>query len=353
MEMFGVGSVKEEFSVSMNLKKEFINLNGALARMLNMKGYYKKDGIYVAENNYIVTGAAKTTTDYELEQMIRLQNYLNEKGIRLLYVNAPTKYTDDFIWEDEFGRDWYSNRNADLFLQRIANAGIDYIDLREELEADGMNIYDMFYRTDHHWTTKSGLWATSVLARTLNERCGYQIDCDIYNESNFSFTEYKNAWLGEQGRKIAESYIGLDDYTLIKPLFDTNYSITTVNGALEGSFDIMLDEKRLSGDADVYAVPSWHYTYFPGGINQTVIHNNLVTDGKILILGDSYSQVVVPFLSLGVSEVSTLVLRSYGGSLREFIDANDFDTVVILYAQFMIGAHDDPQSANYDMFTFD
>lgn len=72
---------------------------------------------------------------------------------------------------------------------------------------DGLDIYDMFYRTDHHWTTRSGLWATGVLAKTLNEKCGYQIDCSRYNESNYSFTEYKDAWLGEQGRVIAESLL--------------------------------------------------------------------------------------------------------------------------------------------------
>lgn len=79
----------------------------------------------------------------------------------------------------------------------------------------------------------------------------------------------------------------------------------------------------------------------------------MVSEGKILMLGDSYSQVVVPFLSLGVSDVSTLVLRGFNGSLRQYIEENDFDTVVILYAQFMVGAHDNPASANYKMFTLE
>ena len=40
-------------------------------------------------------------------------------------------------------------------------------------------------------------------------------------------------------------------------------------------------------------------------------------------------------------------------SLRQLIIDNKYDTVLICYAQFMIGAHDNPGSANYKMFTFD
>ena len=76
-------------------------------------------------------------------------------------------------------------------------------------------------------------------------------------------------------------------------------------------------------------------------------------EGKILVLGDSYEQVTSPFLSLAVNEVQTLVLRDYYGSLQEYIKQNDIDTVIVAYASFMIGAHDTPGNANYDMFNFE
>ena len=72
----------------------------------------------------------------------------------------------------------------------------------------------------------------------------------------------------------------------------------------------------------------------------------------MLVLGDSYEQITIPFLALGISKVQCLELRSYGSSLREYIDNHEIDTVVIAYASFMIGAHDDEISANYKMFNF-
>lgn len=347
-----INMLKNDYSASVWGKSLWLDLNGNIARFLNMRGYYSSLGIYVTDDNYIVSPSAKTTTDYEVEQIVDFKKYLDKNKINLLYINAPTKYVDDSIFADEFGIESYSNRNADLFLKRIREKGINCVDLREELEHDRMNIYEMFYRTDHHWTTRSGLWATGKLAQALNRYCGYHIPQELYDENNYYFTDYNNCWLGEQGRKIAASYVGLDDFTEIKPKFQTDFSAAFANGESQGDFDIFVNEDCYHTGNDVYADPSWHYSYGAQGLHGSSIHNNKEGNGKILVLGDSYSQVVVPFLSLGVADVNTLVLREYNGDLHEYIEENDFDTVVILYAQFMIGAHDDPASANYRMFTF-
>ena len=62
---------------------------------------------------------------------------------------------------------------------------------------------------------------------------------------------------------------------------------------------------------------------------------------------------MAPFLSLGISDIKVVVLRGMTGSIREEIEKGDYDTVIIAYAQFMIGAHDNPSSANYRMFTLE
>ena len=62
-----------------------------------------------------------------------------------------------------------------------------------------------------------------------------------------------------------------------------------------------------------------------------------------------------PFLSLGVREIDALILRNYDDSfhLRDYILEKGYDTVLICYAQFMLGAHDNEASANYRMFCFE
>lgn len=340
-----VSDIGTQFVDSLDSKQDLINLNGAMAKMLDIRGLYSSMGMYVADGDYIVSVSDETSTDYEYEQMVSFKEYLDDKGIDLMYVNIPTKYTDDSLFSREFGIESYSNRNADKFLERISEAGIHTLDLRDELEADGMNIYDMFYRTDHHWTTRTGLWATQKIAEGLNEYCGYSIDTSIYDESNYSMTEWKQCWLGEQGRKIGKSYVGLDDFTVIKPEFETSFTFKKNGKETQGTFDDFVNEKIYNTERDVYKNKSWHYSYL-----RTDSANNNVDYGKVLFLGDSNSQVLIPFLALGVSELDSVVLRGYKGSIRDLIDSEDYDTVIVGYVQFMIGAHDKPTSANYPMF---
>lgn len=329
-------------------KQSLINLNGRLAGLLGIRSYFKNKNIYVTSDKWITGWYGKTSTDYEIEQITDFRNFLDENGIKLLYVNEPVKYIDDSVFEKEFGMASYSNRNLDLFLSRLDKAGIHYIDLREGIKAERLDVKKLFYRTDHHWTTPAGLWATKKIAKGMNDCCGYSIDTSIYDEANYTFTEWKNCWLGEQGRLIAESYAGRDDYTEVKPKFKTSFLFKDNNGLEEGTFDGFVNERVYAPESNMNATPSWHYSY----LRRNVI-NNKVDYGKVLLMGDSYDHVVAPFLSLAVHECDFIILRAYPETfdLRKFILDNGYDTVLICYAQFMVGAHD-YKGANYRMFTF-
>lgn len=345
-----IDGIEAEFSEGLFNQRELINVNGYMAKKLHMQGFYSDMGMYITDDLYIVSASQKTSTDYEYEQTMAFKQFLDENGINLLYVNEPTKYIEDSLFRNEFGVETYSNRNMDLFLSRIRNEGVNVIDLRDCIEEGGINISDLFYRTDHHWTTRAGLWAAEKISEGLNTYCGYNINPALYDESNYTFTNWQECWLGEQGRKIAQSYVGLDDYTEIKPNFNTNYTFKSDEGCYDGTFDNFINEGVYNTENDVYENISWHYAY-----SQINCINNNVPDGKVLVLGDSYEQVTEPFISLGVHEVDSLILRNYDSSfnLRNYILENGYDTVIIAYAQFMVGVHDDESSANYRMFTFE
>lgn len=343
-------SLESEFAANLWKQQELIEINGAMARKLNMHGYYSDMKMYITEDDYIVSASPYTSTDYEFEQTVAFRDFLESNGINLLYVNQPTKYMDDDVFL-QFGVETYSNRNMDQFIRRLKYANVNVIDLRDNIVEDKLEVQDLFYRTDHHWTTSAGLWGTQIIAQGLNEMCGYNIDASIYDMSNYSVMEWEECWLGEQGRKISESYIGLDDYVEIKPTFETSFSFKNWDGTTwDGTFENFIDEGVYSTTNNVYTNPSWHYSY---QIRDCI--NNNVADGKILILADSYASVTEPFLALGVHEVDTVVLRDCDDdfNLHDYILSNNYDTVIVAYAQFMLGAHDDVSSANYNMFTFE
>lgn len=342
-----IGEIEEEFTTGLWKRKDMINLTGSMAKLLHMQGYYIDQDIYITDDGYIVDHSAETTTDFEVEQTLALRDFLEENGIHLLYVNEPTKYIDDSLFRDSFGIESYSNRNMDKFLRRIREAGVNAIDLRDNIRGEGINVLDLFYRTDHHWTVPAGLWASRIIAEGLNQYCGYNIDLSVYDPENFEMTERKSCWLGEQGRKIGATCLGLDDYTVIKPRFETRYTFT--RGDYAGTFDDFVDED-VYAETDVYDSNSWHHSY-----SRLNCINHNVEKGKILILGDSYEAVTHCFLSLGIHAVDSLIRRNYAEDfdVRKYILDNGYDTVIIAYAQFMVGGHDDPTSSSYLMYKFD
>lgn len=345
-----ISNIENDFIASLWNKRQLVNINGEFAKMVGMKSLYGNEGMYINDENVIVSRYNETKTDYEYEQIVSFDQFLQSNNINFLYVNAPIKYLDDKEFISEFGIKTFCNRNADVFLKRIEEAGINHIDLRENIVDEGLCISKMFYRTDHHWTTSAAFWSSRVIADGLNDYCGYSIDLGIYDSSLYAYTDWESCWLGEQGRKIAQTYVGLDDFTEIKPVFPTSYLFKTDNGYEEGTFDDFINQDVYNIQNDVYENESWHYSY----LRRNCINNN-VKYGKVLLICDSYSQAVEPFLSLGVHEIDSIVLRDMDESfsIRNYILDNHYDTVVILYAQFMIGAHDNVQSSNYNMFTLD
>ena len=96
---------------------------------------------------------------------------------------------------------------------------------------------------------------------------------------------------------------------------------------------------------------SLHYTYCQNGVDGRRFVNCDQPDGKkILLLCDSYSHVFIPFFLQGVGQIDAIIPGEHDEPLETLADPADYDAVVLLYAEFMIGAHDDPDSANYHMF---
>lgn len=338
-------------------KTSLLEISGTILKLTGTRSFYNESyGINVTTDGYCVGQYASTSTDYEVEQITAFKEYLDQKGIALLYVNLPAKYIEDSYFTDQFGGQSYLNRNMDLFLERISQAGIEYLDLRNNIVEQGLDPLSMFYRGDHHWTVPTALWASQQVAEKLNQSFGYNLNLSLYDPQRFSVQFRENCWLGEQARKLSLNYLGLDDFTLMVPEYPTSFTFYRSDGSVQatGDFGIFIDQNALQYSGDYYDGPSLHYAYGTGNCDYLV--NHLIDGKNVLILGDSYQQNMLPFFSLGVSKVKAIAPRDkevFGiKSVRDLVENGDYDIVIIAYAQFMLGAHDDPQNVNARMFDF-
>ena len=122
----------------------------------------------------------------------------------------------------------------------------------------------------------------------------------------------------------------MDDFIVIKPMFETNLTYTWDGNMVTGTFDETVLQtywlsEGLGIEADRYMV------YLGGNYGEVRIKNNLYETGpKILMIKDSFMLPLAAFLSTTVGEMKLIDLRYYEGcSLYELVPMYQPDIVLV------------------------
>ena len=173
----------------------------------------------------------------------------------------------------------------------------------------------IFYRTDHHWTTLGAFYGANALLEVLGK--------EPLKEDNFTVEMAADSF---NGTLYSQSGIHwLEPDTMEFWVEDAGLNVTSWrNGTPEpGSlYDRSYLEKKDK------------YSAFLGG-NQPlcVIKNEAIPDGgKILLIRDSYSDSLAPFLAQSFSEVHLLDLRYYRSPAARYAEENGIDAICVLYS---------------------
>lgn len=323
---------------SMDRSHWFIQLYGGVQRLLGRRVIRDAEGgntVYKLSDGtltFVNPNAAENLDDHA-RAYFALEDALEQQGIPLLYVQAPQKIGTDGAPTLPTGVTDYGNQNADGLLELLEQGGASVLDLREVLKADGGHWTDYFFATDHHWTPQTALLCTRALAERLNGEYGMEPDSALTAPEAFSAVTYEGIFLGSQGKRTGSWYAGVDDLTVLTPVYETQftYSIPASQTERSGTFgESLLFPERLE-PGDLFQTNP--YTVYSGGdyaLVRMVNHNN--PDGpKLLLLRDSYSCALAPFLALHCSELITVDPRYYDGDLLSCIQQEQPDLVIALY----------------------
>lgn len=182
-----------------------------------------------------------------------------------------------------------------------------FIDLREAfLNADGQ----LFYRTDHHWTTQGAYLA-------------YEAYCNARGItpkplSEFALTAVSDQFYGTIYSKTLDSSIKPDTISATKrlPSLQVKFDGKEVSG-------IYFEEKLSEKDK---------YAYFFGGNPGMVEIKTDVQNGKrLLILKDSFANCMVPYLLGEYEEIVMLDLRYYNDKVSQVMEQSQITEVLFLY----------------------
>lgn len=303
----------------------FVNLNGAVCNALNQPCM---NGVVKLNNGYLLTTLPYSSDEVlrtYADSTIRFDEYLKNRGTVLVYANTPytsSKYDPQL----PIGINDYGNDNCDRFLQMLKDAGVDTIDFRETMHDDGIDQYSMMYKTDHHWTTKAGLYAYGVLEDYIVDKTGCDVDERISDIQNYTVTTYKKWHLGSRGQRTGIYYAGIDDFDLIIPNFDT--SIQNGAGTVGNMQDVMINMEPLT-NKDYTS----RYTYDSvlGGSLGHFTNLDCKNDIKVLIITDSFGKAVAPYLAMGFAQIDYVYDADVSGVTPEFIESIDPDVVIMMY----------------------
>lgn len=267
-----------------------------------------------------------------LDEISKLKSKLDKEGIPFLYVQAPFKISDN-EQQLPLNKKDYVDYNVNLFLKKLNEKGISYLDLRPLLRDGEKTQNELFFDTDHHWRIETAFEATGHIMDELNKNYGFSIDSKYKDLKNYNIETMKNCYLGSMGRRTGRLYSGLDDFTLITPNFETSYTLYEHDYGGEkiyqGSFDdAILDKKYLVEDAPIDLN---RYAVYHGDNEELIFNNDLVDNGKVLMVKDSFGIPVYSFLSLGVHEIRALDLRLFNDSVVDYAKENRPDIVILMY----------------------
>ena len=293
------------------------------------------DRIVKERDGYLISlGLPIDNTDYASRKLAELRDFCEKKNIQFAYISYPSK-ADSSNYGAVYGIDYRNEELREKFLSKLNEHNISVLDIRKQLEREGLNRREIFYKTDHHWNTRSGLFAARSIINFLHDKGNSTKPANL-NADNFTYTDYNDCWFGETGRKCSFTWVGsLDDFTIIKPKYNTSFDYIVPNEFNKmGDFSLLINESLFEEKIDIYST-SLHYSYMPGANKNTIVKNNTLENGaKILIIKDSFSIVVVPFLSLGCGEINMWDMRGNEESVYEYIQNNDFDIVLVAYTDY-------------------
>lgn len=326
------------------LKDFFLNLNAGMCRKMGMSyipgtTFLKHtDGSLISiDKNYIVD---KEKLKLHVSFLSNFKQKLDKKGIDSVYVNCPNK---ELIMGNKLplGFTNHSKFDENKYMKEILlENGIKLLDLSGQMIENDEDKLNLFYKTDHHWKTEYGIKSAEYISEYLNSVHNYEIDTAIFDMANYDVEVYEKCLLGSTGINSTEAFVEPEDFNIYIPKSknDFSFEIPSKNIDLEGEFDIFINKEKL------YNKEMWPFnayaSYIYANSAYLKIENKTIKDEhKILIIKDSFANVIVPYLAQVIKRVDVIDMRKsqtdhFNGDIMSLIEKNNYDTVLFIYNEF-------------------
>ena len=308
---------------------------------------YAEDIVLELSHGNLVMIMDNNDIDNYIDKTVLFAKKIESENRNFIYLDIPPKIdvNDKEYLEKKLIYQDHTDECRKIITDRLKKEGIIISNVSEQFPCI-LNKYEYFFKNDYHWKPEAGLIACKALANTLNDECGYDIDVSTFNKEKYDSTN-KLPFFGSLGNKVSMAYSKKEEITVLLPKFETNISVSIrdLNINKTGKIqDTLYDWSKIEKERDIQFNSYSMYSY--GNRALIEIHNNLINNGKkLLIVKESMANVMIPFLATTVEDMSIIDLRHYQGSLEQYIEKMNPDTVVMIYGT---GAFTSPVAFNFN-----
>ena len=277
------------------------------------------------------------------KDIVQLSDAALEYELDIFYLGLP----DSLVMGAERPLAYLPFRNfngaIDSLFFRLREGGVRYLDTRYMFFEQGTDPESVTLKTAFKMTGAATLAVFDALLESLEKDYSFVLDPDGFyrNRDNYEITTHAGFFIGEMGKETGPAFSGLDDFTVITPKFETNFTIDAIetNGrafsAQGEASETILDPKALLFYNNYYwFYPQSYYAHTNLAWSKTI--NTLRPDGpKVLLVHDFYSAEIAALLAPLCGELHTLAspqnqLES-PMTMEQYISDNDLDFAIISF----------------------
>lgn len=291
------------------LRDQWIQLKAWSERLL---GKQENNKVYFGTDGQTLFAQFNALSDEALAERVDYVNQLADNVIVPVYFSLIPDKT--YVWADRLpdGAPRVDDGSTLDRAQALCSEWVTWIDLKNVLQGG-----DVFYRTDHHWSTMGAYQGYQALMTSMT---------GSYTQLDTQPTLVSDRFYGTTWSSAGAGWISPDEmYTWVP------------EGGLTGNTTVTRYPEGLPEEGSLYDLSKLEqkdkYSIFLGG-NQglCIIENPDAQNGKLLVIRDSYSDSLAPFLSMDYQEVHLFDPRYNRTPISAYIEDNEIDAVLVLYS---------------------
>lgn len=322
------GSFGTEYEVYLTdqfpVRDKFVAAKTNIERLLfttDVNGvYFGKDSYYIEkfDPEDLNTEQLSKNLSYLAEAADLLANRVGEDHVKIMMIPSASQILTDKL--PAFASPANQSEIVERLRKSLKSPSM-LLPVEQQLSKHGEE--ELYYRTDHHWTSQGAYYAY----RLYGEADGFR----PWMESEFVKDIVSTDFLGTVESKL-KAGMQADRITLFRPRESQEYKV--YYDGLKEAHDTLYNLKALEGK-DQYAVFLDGNHGWTRIVNETAqkseMAEGIALKRKLLIVKDSYAHSFAPFAANHFGEVHMVDLRYFNMNLTEFMDNQGITDVLVLY----------------------